>query len=138
MQIAKAIVIFAVGLQIVPIALMADRKVMGRMQNRYGPNRVGPFGALTPIADIGKLLFKQQFRPRTSIGWLFAIAPAISMLTAISTMAIIPFSDTVDIFGTKVGLYGVDPSVGILFAFAFGAIAFYGLMLGGWASGSKY
>ena len=60
------------------------------------------------------------------------------MLTAIATMAIIPFSDTVDIFGTKVGLYGVDPSVGILFAFAFGAIAFYGLMLGGWASGSKY
>ena len=60
------------------------------------------------------------------------------MLTAVATVAIIPFSNTVDIFGTKVGLYGVDPSIGILFAFAFGAIAFYGLMLGGWASGSKY
>jgi NADH-quinone oxidoreductase subunit H len=60
------------------------------------------------------------------------------MLTAVATIAIIPFSDTVDIFGTRVGLYGVDPSVGILYAFAFGAIAFYGLMLGGWASGSKY
>jgi NADH-quinone oxidoreductase subunit H len=60
------------------------------------------------------------------------------MLTAVATIAIIPFSDTVDIFGTDVGLYGVDPSVGILYAFAFGAIAFYGLMLGGWASGSKY
>ena len=85
-----------------------------------------------------EMLFKQQFRPRTSIGWLFAIAPAISMLTAVATVAIIPFSDTVDIFGTQVGLYGVDPSIGVLFAFAFGAIAFYGLMLGGWASGSKY
>ena len=103
-----------------------------------GPNRVGPFGVLQPMADIGKLLFKQQFRPVTSIGWLFALAPVISMLTACATVAIIPFSDTVDIFGTKVGLYGVDTSIGILYAFAFGGIAFYGLMLGGWASGSKY
>ena len=60
------------------------------------------------------------------------------MMTAVATVAIIPFSDTVDIFGTQVGLYGVDASIGILFAFAFGGIAFYGLMLGGWASGSKY
>jgi NADH-quinone oxidoreductase subunit H len=138
MQIAKAIVIFAVGLQIVPIALMADRKVMGRMQNRYGPNRVGPFGALTPIADIGKLLFKQQFRPRTSIGWLFAIAPLISIVTAVAALAIVPFGDVQDIFGTKTGLYGVDASIGPLYLFAFGAVAFYGIMLGGWSSGSKY
>jgi NADH-quinone oxidoreductase subunit H len=90
------------------------------------------------MADIGKLIFKEQFRPRTSIGWLFALAPAISMMTAVATVAVIPFSNTVDIFGTKVGLYGVDTSIGILYAFAFGGIAFYGLMLGGWASGSKY
>jgi NADH-quinone oxidoreductase subunit H len=138
MQILKAIVIFAVGLQIVPIALMADRKVMGRMQNRYGPNRVGPYGALTPIADIGKLLFKQQFRPRTSIGWLFAVAPLISIITAVAALAIVPFGDVHDIFGTKTGLYGVDSSVGPLYLFAFGSIAFYGIMLGGWSSGSKY
>ena len=137
-QLLKALVIFALVFQLVPVALLAERKLLGRFQHRYGPNRVGPFGALQPVADIGKLLFKQQFRPRTSIGWLFAIAPAISMLTAVATIAIIPFSNTVDIFGTQVGLYGVDPSIGILFAFAFGAIAFYGLMLGGWASGSKY
>jgi NADH-quinone oxidoreductase subunit H len=138
MQIAKALVIFFIVFNLVPIALVADRKVLGRFQHRYGPNRVGPFGALQPIADIGKLLFKQQFRPRTAVAWLFALAPAISMFTAVATMAIIPFSNTVDIFGTKVGLYGIDPSIGILYAFAFGAIAFYGLMLGGWASGSKY
>ena len=124
--------------QPVPITLLAERKLLGRFQHRYGPNRVGPYGMLQPIADIGKLVFKEQFRPRTSIGWLFVLAPAITMLTAIATMAIIPFSDTVDIFGTQVGLYGIDPSIGILYAFAFGAIAFYGLMLGGWASGSKY
>src|SRR5688500_17331162 len=122
----------------VPIAMLAECKLHGRFQHRYGSNRVGPFGILQPIADIGKLIFKQQFRPRTSVGWLFAIAPAISMMTAVATIAIIPFSDVVDIFGTDVGLYGVDPSVGILFAFAFVAIAFYGVMLGGLASGSQY
>jgi NADH-quinone oxidoreductase subunit H len=137
-QLLKGVLIFAIVFNLVPIALLAERKLLGRFQYRYGPNRVGPYGIFQPMADIGKLLFKQQFRPRTSIGWLFAIAPAISMLTAVATVAIIPFSDTVDIFGTRVGLYGIDPSIGILYAFAFGAIAFYGLMLGGWASGSKY
>jgi NADH-quinone oxidoreductase subunit H len=138
MQILKALAIFAVVFNLVPIALLADRKVLGRFQHRYGPNRVGPFGVLQAVADIGKLVFKEQFRPRTSTGWLFALAPGISMLTAAATIAIIPFSNVVDIFGTPTGLYGVDPSIGILFAFAFGGIAFYGLMLGGWASGSKY
>jgi NADH-quinone oxidoreductase subunit H len=137
-QLLKALVIFAVVFQLVPIVLLAERKVLGRFQHRYGPNRVGLFGIMQPMADIGKLIFKEQFRPRSAVAWLFAIAPAISMLTAVATIAIIPFSDTVDIFGTRVGLYGVDPSVGILYAFAFGAIAFYGVMLGGWASGSKY
>jgi NADH-quinone oxidoreductase subunit H len=137
-QILKGLAIFAVVFQLVPIVLLAERKILGRFQHRYGPNRVGPYGALQPMADIGKLLFKQQFRPRTSVGWMFALAPAISMLTAVATMALIPFSDTVDVFGTQVGLYGVDPSIGILYAFAFGGLAFYGLLLGGWASGGKY
>jgi NADH-quinone oxidoreductase subunit H len=137
-QLLKALAIFFVVFNLVPLALLADRKVLGRFQHRYGPNRVGPFGALQAVADIGKLVFKEQFRPRTSTGWLFALAPVISMITAAATIAIIPFSDRVDIFGTPVGLYGVDPSIGILFAFCFGGIAFYGLMLGGWASGSKY
>jgi NADH-quinone oxidoreductase subunit H len=138
MQILKAIVIFAVGLQLVPIVLIVERKLLGRFQNRYGPNRVGPFGLLQPMADIVKLLTKEQFRPRTSIGWLFALAPVISIMTAVAAFAIIPFGDTVDIFGTKTGLYGVDLSIGPLYLFAFGAVAFYGIMLGGWSSGSKY
>jgi NADH-quinone oxidoreductase subunit H len=137
-QLLKAVVIFAVVFQLVPVVLVAERKLLGRFQHRYGPNRVGPFGMLQPMADIGKLLFKQDFRPTGSIGWMFALAPVISMLTAVATLAVVPFSNTVDIFGTQVGLYGVDPSIGILFAFAFGGLAFYGLMLGGWASGGKY
>jgi NADH-quinone oxidoreductase subunit H len=138
MQIIKSILIFAVALQLVPVVLLVERKLLGRFQNRYGPNRVGPYGALQPLADIIKLLTKAQFRPRTSIGWLFVAAPTISIMTAVVAFSLIPFSDTVDIFGTRTGLYGVDVSIGPLYLFAFGAIAFYGIMLGGWSSGSKY
>jgi NADH-quinone oxidoreductase subunit H len=137
-QIIKAVVLFAIGLQMVPIVLIVERKLLGRFQQRYGPNRVGPFGVLQPLADIVKLATKEQFRPRTSIGWLYALAPMISILTAVAAFAIIPFGDRQEVLGTKVGLYGVDLSIGPLFLFAFGAIAFYGVMLGGWASGSKY
>jgi NADH-quinone oxidoreductase subunit H len=137
-QIIKSLVIFAVILQIVPMVLLAERKLLGRMQSRYGPNRVGPFGLLQPLADIGKLLGKQQFRPQGAVGFVYALAPAISVLTAIAAMAVIPFGNVVDIFGTPVGLYGIDVSIGILYFLSFGAIAFYGVMLGGWSSGSKY
>jgi NADH-quinone oxidoreductase subunit H len=137
-QVLKAIVIFVVALQLVPVVLLAERKLLGRFQSRYGPNRVGPYGAFQPLADILKLLTKEQFRPTTSVGFLFALAPIISILTAVAAFAIIPFGDTVEIFGTRVGLYGVDVSIGPLYLFAFSAIAFYGIMLGGWSSGSKY
>jgi len=137
-QVLKAIVIFAVGLQLVPVVLLAERKLLGRFQSRYGPNRVGPYGALQPLADILKLLTKEQFRPSTSIGVLFVLAPVISIVTAVAAFAIIPFGNVQPIFGTPVGLYGVDLSIGPLYLFALGAMAFYGIMLGGWASGSKY
>jgi NADH-quinone oxidoreductase subunit H len=138
MQVIKAVIIFAVGLQLVPIVLLVERKLLGRFQGRYGPNRVGPFGLLQPLADILKLLGKEQFRPTTSIGLLYALAPGISILTAVAAFALIPFGTVNDIFGTKTGLYGLDVSIGPLYVFAFGGIAFYGLMVGGWASGSKY
>ncbi len=137
-QILKALFFAFVGLQLVPLVLLTERKVLGRFQNRYGPNRVGPFGAFTPIADIVKLLSKEQFRPRTSVGWLFVIAPILSITAAFGALALIPYGDIVDIGGYSVGLYGIDVSIGPLYVFAFGAIAFYGLMLGGWSSGSKY
>ncbi|MEA2478154.1 MAG: NADH-quinone oxidoreductase subunit, partial [Thermoleophilaceae bacterium] len=134
-QIIKTIVIFAVVLQIAPLMVLLERKWLGRFQSRYGPNRVGYKGALQPLADVFKLLSKEQFHTTTGIAWMMALAPAISVFTAIATIAIIPFGDVAR--GT-VGLYGIDVSIGILWAFAFGALAFYGLMLGGWASGSKY
>ncbi|MBK5231229.1 MAG: NADH-quinone oxidoreductase subunit NuoH [Thermoleophilia bacterium] len=139
-QIVIPLLVFAVMLQLVPVVLLIERKLMGRLQGRYGPNRVGPFGALQPLVDIVKLASKEDFAPRTAAKSIFIIAPAIAIFTAIVTIAIIPFGDTRTnaLFGADYGLYGVDVSIGILYAFAFGAIAFYGLMLGGWASGSKY
>ena len=137
-QIIKGVVIFAVVFNLVPLVLVYERKLLGRFQHRYGPNRVGPFGLLQPIADIIKLATKEEFRPRNAVAFLFTLAPIISVLTACATIAIIPFGNTVEIFGETVGLYGIDANIGILYAFAFGAIAFYGLMLGGWASGSKF
>jgi NADH-quinone oxidoreductase subunit H len=136
-MIAKSIIIFAVFLQLVPIVLLGDRKLMGRMQSRIGPNRVGPRGIFQPIADVLKLLSKEQFTPATAVPWMMAIAPVISVTTAVATMAIIPFGPY-DVWGGGFGLYGIDVSIGLLYFFAFGSLAFYGTVLGGWSSGSKY
>jgi NADH-quinone oxidoreductase subunit H len=135
--IVKAIVIFAVMLQLVPVVLLGERKLLGRFQSRIGPNRVGPYGAMQPIADVLKLLSKEAFTPAAAVPWMMAIAPVISVTTAVATMAIIPFGPY-DVWGGGFGLYGIDVSIGILYFFAFGSLAFYGLLLGGWASGSKY
>jgi len=137
-QIIKALIIFGIIFAVLPILIIYERKLMGRMQNRYGPNRVGPYGLLQPLAEIVKFATKEPFRPTTSIGFLFRIAPMVAILTAVTSLAIIPFGNVQHIFGERVGLYGIDVSVGPLFVFAFGGIAFYGIMLGGWASGSKY
>jgi NADH-quinone oxidoreductase subunit H len=137
-QIIKALVIFAAVFAILPMLTVYERKLLGRFQNRYGPNRVGPFGLLQPIAEIVKFAKKEPFRTSTSVGYLYRIAPMIAILTAISALALVPFGDVQHIFGRRVGLYGIDVSIGPLYVFAFAGISFYGIMLGGWASGSKY
>ena len=139
-QVVKSLIIFVVVLQIVPLILLLERKLLGRFQARIGPNRVGKFGLLQPLADVVKLASKEQSTPATAVPWMMALAPVISIVTAVATLAIIPFGDVHNdpLFGAQWGLYGVDVSIGVLYAFAFGALAFYGLMLGGWASGSKY
>jgi NADH-quinone oxidoreductase subunit H len=130
----KSIVIFAVIFAIVPMLTVLERKLLGRFQARYGPNRVGPFGLLQPLADAIKLISKEHYHPRAAIPALYYMAPAIVVFTGVATLAIIPFGNVQEGFG----LYGIDVPIGILYFFAFGSIAFYGLLLGGWASGSKY
>ncbi len=137
-QIIKALVIFGVLFAILPMLTIYERKLLGRFQGRYGPNRVGPFGLLQPMAEIVKFATKEAFRPTTSVGFLFRLAPMIAILTAVSALALIPWGNVQHIFGTRFGLYGIDVSVGPLYVFAMAGISFYGIMLGGWASGSKY
>ena len=135
--ILKAIVIFAFVLGIVPIILWLERKLLGRFQSRIGPNRVGFRGLLQPMADVLKLLSKESSTPETAVPWMMALAPVISIVTAVATLAIIPFGPF-DAWGGNFGLYGIDVPISLLYFFAFGSLGFYGLMLGGWASGSKY
>ena len=86
-QVIKALVIFAFVLGVVPMILLLERKLLGRFQARLGPNRVGPFGLLQPLADVLKLLSKEQSTPKTAVPWMMAIAPAISIFTAVVTLA---------------------------------------------------
>jgi NADH-quinone oxidoreductase subunit H len=137
-QIIKALVIFGVVFALLPVLIVYERKLLGRFQGRYGPNRVGLFGLLQPLAEIVKFATKEPFRPATSVPFLFRIAPMIAIITAVASLAIIPFGGVQIIFGRPIGLYGIDVSIGFLYVFAFGGIAFYGILLGGWASGSKY
>ena len=137
-QIVKSIVIFLIIFALLPLVTVYERKLLGRFQARYGPNRVGPFGLLQPIAEIVKFVMKEPFRPETSIGVLYRVAPTLAILTGVAALALVPFGDVQHIGGQPVGLYGIDVSIGPLYVFAFAGISFYGIMLGGWASGSKY
>ena len=119
--------------------LLAERKLIGRFQVRYGPNRTGLFGFFQPLADVVKLIFKEDFIPEGANRLVFTLAPAISVVAAITAIAVIPYGDgTAEFLGQEFNLVGADIDVGILLLFALSGIGFYGLILGGWASGNKY
>ena len=119
--------------------LLAERKLIGRFQVRYGPNRAGPFGFFQPLADVVKLIFKEDFIPAGANRVLFVLAPAISVFAAIAAIALIPYGKgTATLFGQEFNLVGADVNIGILLLFALSGLGFYGLILGGWASGNKY
>ena len=119
-------------------ATVWERKLLGRFQARYGPNRAGPVGYLQPIADLLKLIFKEDFVPEGANRLLFQLAPLISVVTAVTAIALIPFGDPIHIDGYRIQLVGADVSVAVLVLFALSGLASYALILGGWASGNKY
>jgi NADH-quinone oxidoreductase subunit H len=134
----KAIVVVFVLITGFAYTLLWERKLIGRFQARYGPNRAGPIGYMQPLADVVKLIFKEDFVPRGANRFLFQIAPMISVFAAVAAVAVIPFGDPVEILGYNVPLVGADLNIGVLFLFALSGLGFYGLILGGWASGNKY
>jgi NADH-quinone oxidoreductase subunit H len=134
----EAVVIINLVLATFAYLTLAERKVMARMQLRYGPNRVGPYGLLQPIADLLKLLNKESFRPAAAIDWLYIFAPFLAAFTALVTFSVIPFGPGWEIGGVYVPGQVADVSIGLILIFAIGSVGVYGFILGGWASDSKY
>jgi NADH-quinone oxidoreductase subunit H len=115
-----------------------ERKALARLQVRYGPNRAGPRGLLQPLADAVKLIFKEELIPARADKVIFILAPLITLVPAIVIMAVVPFGDSVNLFGRQINLYLTDINVGILFLMSVASISVYGIVLAGWSSNNKY
>ncbi|MEQ3539791.1 NADH-quinone oxidoreductase subunit NuoH [Pseudonocardia tropica] len=134
----KVVGLFALGVVLTLFMINWERKVVGRMQHRPGPNRTGPGGWLQSLADGLKLAFKEDIMPANADKKVFFIAPVISTIPAFVAFSVIPFGGPVTIFGEETVLQLVDVPVGVLVVLACSSIGVYGIVLGGWASGSPY
>src|SRR5213594_1865895 len=133
-SLLKIVAILFVILTMVSYAVFAERKVSAAIQDRLGPNRVGPAGLFQPIADMFKLLLKEDFTPRNVNTFYYWLAPCLAVMPTIITIAVVPFGST--LFGVPMVI--ADVNVGILFVFAIASLGVYGIVIGGWASNSKY
>lgn len=137
-MLAKIALVFSVILTLAAYLVYVERKLLGWIQDRPGPNRVGPWGLLQPLADAIKLLTKEDFRPVGGDKWLFYLAPAMAAIPAMLIFAVIPFGAPVTLWNRSVSLQVSDLNVGLLLFLALSSIAVYGVAIGGWASNSKY
>jgi len=136
--VIKAVVIFVFLVLTVLVAILVERKLLGRMQMRFGPNRVGPFGLLQSLADGIKLGLKEGIIPAGVDKPIYLLAPIISVVPAITAFAVIPFGPEVSIFGQRTPLQLTDLPVAVLYVLAVTSVGVYGIVLAGWASGSTY
>jgi NADH-quinone oxidoreductase subunit H len=136
--IVKVVVAFAALLVATLLTIWFERKVIADMQARIGPNRWGPFGVLQTVADGIKLFFKEDVRPRYADRWTYGLAPVMAAVPSFLAFAVIPFGDHVTVGGERVDFIVSDLNIGVLFFLAAGSIGVYGVVLAGWASGSKY
>lgn len=133
-----ASVILIISLVVAMYSTLIERKVAGFFQDRYGPNRTGPWGLLQPLADGMKLFFKEEFMPNTADRFLYILGPALTMLIALLTSAAIPWGPSFYFNGVEYPLQVADINIGILYIFAILSTGVYGIMIGGWASNNKY
>jgi NADH-quinone oxidoreductase subunit H len=134
----KPVIIVGALLTVVPLLVWLERRLMGRFQVRLGPNRVGPFGLGQPISDSIKLLFKESIIQSSADKFLFHLAPAIVVFTAIVTFSVIPFGAPFEVLGEKIELWGANVNSGLLFVFAISGMGVYGMVLAGLSSNNKY
>jgi NADH-quinone oxidoreductase subunit H len=134
----KAIVIVNILLLAMAFTTLLERKLLGRMQLRYGPNRAGPKGILQPFADLLKMVRKEAFAPVAAIDLLYIAAPAFSAFTALSAFSVIPFGEGWKIWHYHVNGAVADVPISLILIFALGSLGIYGFIVGGWASESKY
>ena len=134
----KVLLVFAATMLTVLIMIYAERRVSAFMQGRLGPNRVGPQGILQPIADGIKFLMKEDIIPAGVDKPIFILAPAVLLIPALMTFAVIPFGSDITLFGRQIPLQVADVNVGILYVLALTSIGVYGIVLAGWSSNSKY
>lgn len=137
-MLVKVVAAFGALLLLAAYMTWAERRVFALVQVRYGPNRVGPAGLLQPIADGIKLMFKESVIPAQADKLIFVLAPLVSLVPAMAAFAVIPFGSSVTLFGRQVDLIVADVNVGVLYIFALSGIGVYGIVLGAWASNSKY
>ncbi len=131
-------VVVMASLGIAMYTTFAERKVAAILQDRRGPNRAGPFGLFQPLADGLKLFFKEEIIPNFSSKALFILGPALAMITAIMTSAVIPWGDHLELFGRNISLQITDINIGILYVFGVVSLGVYGIMIGSWASNNKF
>ena len=136
--LAKAGIIFAFALVTVLLFIWAERRILGFMQNRLGPNRVGPFGLLQSLADGIKCALKEDIIPSGADKIVFVLAPAISAGAAFMSFAVMPATGEVTLFGQKTVMQLTDLPVGVLYVLAIASVGVYGIVLAGWSSGSTY
>ena len=137
-SVIKSLIILIVLLTAVAYTVWLERKVVGHMQNRWGPTRVGPFGLLQPAADGLKFLFKEDLTPPHVYKPLFLAAPMMAVIFALTSISVIPFGNSIQLFGYDIPLQITDVNIGLLMILGVTSLGVYGVALAGWSSNNKY